>query len=318
MRSDPEWAPLSGYRCVLDDQPDLWVPRALRSTHSQSAARVWSANPHLRFSRAGRCPDNIPFANAVAAAEPMVWVTDPVTSVVAPFVVGPRLDPSVSSLRNGVPPQDLEPAVTSILMQAGLIYDAAEIESTRERWQESCRRARAQFESGYARLGQLLHPFTLGAIRTYFRRYLRNGRPRFGDQQVARRWVAHNEPVACFLHHQLLDIVSAISNVSLKPSYAYFASYEEGARLAWHKDREQCEISLSMLIDYEPEPDSESPWPLLLNTGESVIPIHQQLGETLIYRGREIAHARDELQLGHRSTHLFFHYVARDFQGDLR
>ena len=72
-----------------------------------------------------------------------------------------------------------------------------------------------------------------------------------------------------------------------------------------------------MLIDYSPEPDAESPWPLWLDAKHGPIAIHQRLGDTLIYRGRELPHYRHQLPAGHTSTHLFFHYVPADFTGSL-
>jgi hypothetical protein len=86
-----------------------------------------------------------------------------------------------------------------------------------------------------------------------------------------------------------------------------------------HVDREQCEFSLTMAIDYTPEPVAECPWPLKLELADGgLATIFQALGDALLYRGRERPHFRDPLPDGHTSTSIFFHYVPEDFDGDLR
>src|SRR5262249_52546529 len=140
---------------------------------------------------------------------------------------------------------------------------------------------------------------------------------RFGDAGTDGRWAAHNEPVAQFILHSLTSTVTAVSGVPMKGAYPYFACYAPGASLIKHTDRAQCEVSLSMLIDFTPEPEAESLWPLLLETKKGIVSIQQRIGETAIYRGREIPHARDELPEGHTSTHLFLHYVPETFTGPL-
>lgn len=312
-------AAVAMYKCLLDAQPDSLVPRARQTKNGHGRSTTWTVNPSLRFSAAGRCPDpSIQFADAVATHEPTVWVSDPVTAVVNPFVLGPTSLQVVSTLRPGGELTEEVPAeLLSTIVGAGLVYDAEACEARQKEWRESLLNARARFQEGYAVLGSLLHPYTLGAARAHFRQLIQQGKPRYGDKQTARRWNEHNEPVARFLHHQLAPIVEEIAGRAIKPSYVYFASYHQGAKLPRHVDRAQCEVSLSMLIDYSPEPDEESPWPLWLDTKSGSVAVHQRLGDTLIYRGRELPHYRHELPSGHTSTHLFFHYVPADFTGSL-
>ena len=93
----------------------------------------------------------------------------------------------------------------------------------------------------------------------------------------------------------------------------YFASYLAGAVLEPHRDRAQCELSISLQIDYAPEPEGDTPWPLLIE-GRAV-PLG--LGDALVYRGRELTHARGALPEGHASASIFFHYVPEGFTGSL-
>jgi len=312
-----EAAPSHGFRCLLDVQPDTWVPRELRTAPADPPGDC-CVNPDLRYTPGGFPGDAVPHADAVSTAEPTAWVGDPVSGVLTPYALGPELAASIAALEPGSPLARSLPADTvSLLRSAGILLERDSLPQQRGEWQARVAHAAREFRDGYASLGSLLHPFALGAARVYFRRLIRQRRASFGDGQSAWRWFVHNEPVARFFHHQLTPIVAAVAGVALKPSYVYFCCYESGANLKWHTDREQCEISLSMLLDYSPQPASAAPWPLVLQTRRGRVAIHQRLGETLAYRGGEIPHARDRLPAGHVSMHLFFHYVALPFSGVL-
>jgi hypothetical protein len=123
--------------------------------------------------------------------------------------------------------------------------------------------------------------------------------------------------VARYFHHQLNSLVSQLAGQPLKPSYVYVASYQEAAILKKHVDREQCEFSVSLCIDYSPEPGLATPWPLRLHPSGATVEVYQALGDGLFYRGREIAHSRGVLPAGQSSTSMFFHFVPRDFDGPL-
>src|SRR5271166_440368 len=138
-----------------------------------------------------------------------------------------------------------------------------------------------------------------------------------GDGQVGRRYAAHNEPVAMYVHEQLTPVVGDIAGTALKPSYAYFVAYQSGSRLERHTDRPQCEYSVTLLIDSTPEPGEQSPWPIKLDTSRGTVAIWQYLGEALLYRGRRLPHHRDRLPQGCSSTSLLLHYVDRRFTGPL-
>ena len=107
-----------------------------------------------------------------------------------------------------------------------------------------------------------------------------------GDSGSPLRYVAHNESVARFFHSQIATAVGAIAGAPVKPSYVYVSSYQGGADLPAHTDRAQCEYSVSLLLDYTPEPVDRSSWPLYLVTASGPVAIWQGIGDGLIYRGR--------------------------------
>jgi hypothetical protein len=172
-------------------------------------------------------------------------------------------------------------------------------------------------ERGYAPIANLIHPFNLAALRRYYRYAIRRGAIRLGDDQSSRRYVAHNEKVARFFHHQISNAVGAIAGEAIKPSYVYLASYLSGADLKKHTDREQCEFSVTLCLDFSPEPESATSWPIRVDTPEGTVTVYQALGDGLLYRGTKVPHYRDVLGPGHTSTSIFFHYVRADFSGSL-
>jgi hypothetical protein len=129
--------------------------------------------------------------------------------------------------------------------------------------------------------------------------------------------VAHNEGVARFFHHQIANAISAIAGEPVKPSYVYFASYLSGAELKKHTDREQCEFSVTLCLDFSPEPVGATSWPIRVDTPGGTATICQALGDGLVYRGTKVPHYRSVLSEGRTSTSIFFHYVPADFSGPL-
>jgi hypothetical protein len=191
-------------------------------------------------------------------------------------------------------------------------------ESICARWNHTISRSAAEFrDKDHVPVAGLIHPFHLSALRRYYRNLIRTGRVRLGDNQSSQRYAAHNDPIARFFHHQLTSIVSRIVDQPVKPSYVYMASYQGGARLNKHVDREQCEFSVTLCLDYSPEPPLATPWPLRLQTSEATVTVFQAIGDALLYRGRMLPHYRDELPPHHSSTSMFFHYVREDFTGPL-
>ena len=116
------------------------------------------------------------------------------------------------------------------------------------------------------------------------------------------------------LSSALGDPVSQVAGVAVKPSYAYFASYREGAELEIHRDRQQCEVSISFLIDYVPSPDGASPWPLWVGRTP-----RRGLAPPAPRRRHRLSRPR-ALPLARRAPggtriDASLHYVARDFAG---
>ena len=322
--ADPE-LPAALFHCRLDGQPDHLVPERFFRCQAweDRAGRRLFLNPGCRITHDGDLP---PEARAketllekLALQGTIAWVTESGTGALQPFWLGRSLSSSLAGLVPGDPaPPGLSRESKLILAMAGILVEENHVAQHRREWDSAFEHAAARFrQRGFAPIAGLIHPFHVAALRRYYRRKLRTGELRRGDQQSERRYVAHNEGVARFLHHQLTSVMSAIAAVKVKPSYVYLSAYQEGAVLSKHTDREQCQFSISFCLDFTPEPKRETTWPLQLDCGSGTVRVFQAIGDALFYKGQELPHYRDQLPQGNTSTSIFFHYVPEDFSGSL-
>lgn len=313
------------FYCLLDELPLHLIPqRVLRSLRLQEERhQPLYLNPDCIVCAGGQLPDELAsrreLLSGFALQGTMAWVRSPATGTLLPFWLGPQLEGVVGGLR----PNELVPA--SVPDSARYLLAAADIlvcedgtsQRNRQR-EEMVGKASPLFrEKGYAPLGDLIHPFHIAALRRYYRYLIRTGAIRLGDGQSPRRYVAYNEPAARFFHQDIASTLSAVAGEALQPSYVYMASYLSGAELKKHTDREQCEFSVTLCLDFSPEPILETPWPIRLDTGTSTVTVYQALGDGLAYRGTRLPHYRGHLGEGQTSTSIFFHYVGADFAGSL-
>jgi hypothetical protein len=95
----------------------------------------------------------------------------------------------------------------------------------------------------------------------------------------------------------------------LLPTYSFWRIYSTGMELKPHRDRNSCEISVSVPIH---SIGTQVPWPLCLkdlNGVEQAPPLAP--GDGLLYQGCKVKHWRTPFQ-GTRQYQLFLHYVIAD------
>jgi hypothetical protein len=316
--------PPDQFHCLLDELPLHLIPqRQLKSFLLSDCTEPLFLNPQCEVLRGGRFPAELEqhrdLLGKFNLQGTVAWVRDPASGSLRPFCLGSRLEKIVSSLRAGEPaPGSVPRDARSSLAAAGILTRENEAGQRIAAWGEVVRKCASQFKnSGYAPIGDLIHPFHIAALRRYYRQEIRRGAIRLGDDQSSRRYAAHNEGVARFFHYQIANAVSAIVGDVIKPSYVYLASYLAGAALKKHIDRAQCEFSVTLCLDFSPEPDLATSWPIRLDTAEGTVAMYQALGDGLVYRGTQVPHYRHALQAEHTSTSIFFHYVPADFSGSL-
>jgi len=284
------------------------VPQRLRRARQRALTR-WVAAAGIR-----REPAN----PALDPAKVWIAVDLPGVPVPALYSMSARQAAALERLRPGCPPRTVDAALAARWARAGLLRDAPASVAAERRFAGACAAAAAKAAvDRYAVLRRLLPPYLAAALRRYYRAAVAEGLFERGDMQNQRRLIAHNEPLARWVQASLSPLVARVAGEPVRPSYVYFARYDAGD-LPPHKDRPQCELSLSLLVDYEPEPADLSPWALhVQRDGARPRAVRLGIGDALFYRGCELTHFRKALPAGHRSTHLFLHYVPRHFQGTL-
>jgi hypothetical protein len=317
--------PPGPFHCLLDELPLHLIPqRQFESANGvQPSREPLFLNPQCSVLPAGQVPADLePHRDLLKnfyLQGTVAWVRDPATASLHPFWLGPRLEAVVSSLRAGEPvPASVPRDARGLLAVAGIVTPENHAECRLAEWAEVVSKANRRFQQkGYAPLRNLIHPFNVGALRRYYRHAIRCGGISLGDVQSPRRYAAHDESVARFFHHQIANAIGAVVGEAIKPSYVYLASYLSGADLKKHIDREQCEFSVTLCLDFSPEPELATSWPIRLDTSEGTVTVYQALGDSLVYRGTKVPHYRHVLAEGHTSTSIFFHYVPANFSGEL-
>lgn len=320
--------PPARFHCLLDELPLHLIPQQdrRRSGFPHDSIEPLFLNPHCDLLPAGQIPVELKqrpdlLGNFYLQEEALTvaWVRDPITRALLPFWLGKRLEKIVGHLQPGEPVPESAPADTKLLLAACriLISDAAE-KRRAAIWSEILNERGRYFRNkDYAPVSNLIHPFHVAALRRYYRHQIRRGAITLGDNQSSRRYVAHNDSVARFFHQQITSAVRTIVGEPIKPSYVYLASYLAGAELKKHIDRAQCEFSVTLCLDFSPEPGLATPWPIRLDTSQGSVTVYQGVGDGLVYRGTQVPHSRNVLARGYTSTSIFFHYVPADFGGSL-
>lgn len=313
--------PPDRFYCLLDELPLHLIPSAARQTlrGRTPVEQTIILNPECLITSGEQLPEELVrsanLLSGFALQGTVAWVRR-TSGPLLPFWLGRNFANLVRSLTPNEPVPATFPAeALELLLAAGiLIPESAPVPIPTA----AIDKPSAMFrECGYAPLRDLIHPFHIAALRRYYRHLIRAGSIQLGDLQSQRRYVAYNEPVARFFHHQIAAALGAVAGEPLKPSYVYLASYLSGAELKKHTDREQCEFSVTLCLDFSPEPDLATPWPIRLDTPRGTVTVYQALGDGLAYRGTRLPHYRNALPEGHTSTSIFFHYVSADFEGSL-
>jgi len=320
----PNLPPPSLFCCRLDEQPDHLVPGHFFRTQDWADPRgPVVLNPSCCFSREGRLPPELAgiagLLSGFALQQEVVWIQHAGTGAWQPYWV----DHATSQELIASPGRDfaagpLPAAALRALIMAGILGGLNFVAQQGAAWKEAISHGAGEMQrKSYAPLRGLIHPFHISALRRYFRYLIRTNKVPFGDRQCPGRYVADDDAVARFFHYHLAPFVAAIVGEPVKPSYAYVVSYQEGAELHKHTDREQCEFSITLCLDFTPEPHHATAWPIHLYTSAGRVTLFQAIGDALLYRGRELPHSRDLLPRGFTSTSMLFHYVREDFCGRL-
>lgn len=252
------------------------------------------------------------------AEHPVLWVEDPAHELWCPLWLRTRQAWLCTQMRAGrTPPMALTGVLRDQLFAANVLTTPARLAERAAQGVDMCREGARDLEQDrYCVLRQLLQPVLARALARYYNALVACGDWPLGDEQVRRRHGWHNETVAQFMHLQLTAAMSRIACVPLKPTYAFASAYRGGASLSAHRDREQCDYTLSLMID-EVRPDSSAPWKLWFQAPGGQASVVLAVGDAVFFRGCEIAHWRDAASNDHSQINLLFHFVRADWRGVL-
>lgn len=321
------------FACLLND---------IENVGFNGDVSVLIVNPSFRFE-----PFN--FANFLpwthelhlSPHKPSAWIKQPVTEIEIGYWFEKDQAETVSKFTAGEKlPFELDKDFLSKLVACGILTTPEKLAEKEAKQLAAIEKAQIKYQKDkYVVLRELLPAEQMKAMRRFYRQYAAEGFMPFDDFQ-SKRYYQHNEPLAGYFHQQLVRIMSLVIGEEVIPSYVYAASYINKADLEPHTDRSQCEFSISFQVDYFPEPENQlSPWGLFVtepdfpsngafkyfskefpakNEAEDKnTAVYLANGDGLIYKGRELIHYRYPLTEGHQSTSLFFHYVPKNFEGNL-
>lgn len=112
------------------------------------------------------------------------------------------------------------------------------------------------------------------------------------------------DPVMQSLLMLIQKKVEVVVEKDLFPTYSHVRIYNNGDYLPAHTDRESCEYSVTMALDY----NCDFVWPIFVMNGDQKVNAFLDRGDMLIYKGIEVIHGRD-MFMGDSWTQVFLHYV---------
>jgi hypothetical protein len=300
--AQPVRAPVLPYGCWLRDLGPTGRPRPVPARLGEQVSIQIGVTVPLAVVRQTR------HRQRLTEGRPVIWVRDPATGVLSPYLAE-RAD--VTYLRLMQPGRELPPNTPERLVEELHSCGALAVEGQAPAAALSAEAAQLA-EDRHTKLRSVLPPGQIRALAGYYQQLIDSGDWELGDGQVARRYGWHNEPMARFFHHQLTGLVSGLAQAPVKPTYSYSSAYQAGAALKAHVDREQCDYTMSLLIDQSPEFE-QHPWPLWFSAPHGHQSVTLGLGDAALFRGCELPHWREASPYPGRQTMLLFHYVAQSF-----
>jgi Rps23 Pro-64 3,4-dihydroxylase Tpa1-like proline 4-hydroxylase len=135
-----------------------------------------------------------------------------------------------------------------------------------------------------------------------FKHYCKN-KNLTGDPQAPNSYSDYNYISFLELLTEKTQEISSILEETVLPTYVYSRVYFNGSVLERHRDRDACEISLTLHLN------GDKPWPISIQTpsGEERS-VTLNPGDAMMYLGKIADHWRDTYD-GEYYTQVFLHYV---------
>jgi hypothetical protein len=125
----------------------------------------------------------------------------------------------------------------------------------------------------------------------------------FGDSQCPNSFASYGHPVCEALLLTVKPIAEKVSGKRLSPTYSYSRIYWKKSILDKHTDRPSCEYSVTLCLDNNP-----TAWPIYMGGKKVTL----NAGDLVVYKGCDVEHWRDPLDVDTQVTQVFLHYVDLD------
>ena len=150
---------------------------------------------------------------------------------------------------------------------------------------------------------------------TYLRNYffiLSDNEQLKGDPQAPNSHCVYGDLAFDIVMAMSTNNIGAYVGKKLSPQYTYARIYKNGSVLERHKDRPECEYSVTLSLGglYDKQ------WPIWIKDydgNDHCVELGE--GDILIYRGTELEHWREKFE-GDAQCQLFMHYV--DLDGEFK
>ena len=155
-------------------------------------------------------------------------------------------------------------------------------------------------------------------LKNYYKKCIDDKVFILGDRQ-ANRYKSHNEGLSRVVHYELLPLIENIVDKKLRPTYTYISFYISEADLPAHTDREDCEFTVSFIID-KPE---NSTWNMYVDKEKQPIKykgrydhtpcknncfsVDCNAGGLMLFDGTDHIHFREKTELEFYNI-ILFHY----------
>lgn len=156
------------------------------------------------------------------------------------------------------------------------------------------------------------------SIQQYYNDILQRKLFVLGDNQ-SNRYKAYNEIVSRILHYELVPMIERIVKHSVKPTYTYTSFYTKGADLPAHTDREDCEYTVSFIVnkpagltwpiyfDLTKQPEKHKGRSKTTPEKETCLSLDCDANAFMIFQGTDHLHFREPLE-GDFYHILLLHY----------
>ena len=154
-------------------------------------------------------------------------------------------------------------------------------------------------KNGYVHLKSFLDEGNCNELTNILKTYVDEGKTE-NDPQCPKSEAIHGTETFDQLLVDLLPHFEKACGKKLYPTYSYARLYRPGEELKRHTDREACEISVTLTLGF-----SGNVWSIYMDGTK----IDMQVGDAVIYKGKDIEHWREKYTEGNWQAQVFLHYV---------